>query len=69
MALSKRVHTEKLIQESKDKHTGHTVHSLTGNDPGNLSHAYGGRYGSSSIPKYKIPSTVRFEYPGSVTID
>jgi len=59
MALSKHIHAEKLIQDSKDKHTGHTVHSLTGNDPGNQTHAYCGRYGTSSIPKYKIPSTVR----------
>jgi len=60
MALSKHVHPDKLIQDSRDKRSGHTVHSLTGNDPGNLSNAYGGRYGTSSTPKYKIPSTVFF---------
>lgn len=59
MALSRHVHPEKLIQDAKDKHHTHTVHSLTGNAPENLCHAYGGRYGTSSIPKYKIPSTVR----------
>jgi len=57
MPLSKHVHPDKLLQDAKDKHSGHTFHSLTGNDPGNFAHSYGGRYGTSSIPKYKIPST------------
>ncbi|KAF9792428.1 glutamate decarboxylase [Thelephora terrestris] len=57
MALSKHVHPDRLIQEAKDKHSGHAIHTLIGNAPGDYSHAYSGRYGTCSIPKYKIPST------------
>ena len=63
MALSKHVHPDRLIQEAKDKPSGHSTHSLTGHDPGALANAYGGRYGTSSTPKYKIPSTVRLRSP------
>ncbi|THH14323.1 hypothetical protein EW146_g5991 [Bondarzewia mesenterica] len=52
MALSKHVDPERLIEQSKDKPSH--VHHLTKSDPSNLS--YGARYGTSSIPKYKIPS-------------
>jgi glutamate decarboxylase len=57
MALSKHVHPDRLIQEAKDKKSGHSTHSLTGNHPGTVSFAYGGRYGVSPVPKYNIPST------------
>jgi glutamate decarboxylase len=57
MALSKHVHPDRLIQESKDKPSGHAIHTLLGGSPGDYSHAYSGRYGTTSVPKYKIPST------------
>lgn len=53
MSLSKHVNPEHLIQQSKDKPLH--AHHLTKSDPTSLS--YGARYGTSSVPKYKIPST------------
>ncbi|KAA1471234.1 glutamate decarboxylase [Dentipellis sp. KUC8613] len=54
MALSKHVNPDRLLSDSKDKKMH--VHQLTKTNPNSLSHTYGARYGTSSIPKYHIPS-------------
>ncbi|TFY71766.1 hypothetical protein EVG20_g1257 [Dentipellis fragilis] len=54
MALSKHVNPDRLLSDSKDKKTH--IHQLTKTNPNSLSHAYGARYGTASIPKYHIPS-------------
>ncbi|EGO03868.1 hypothetical protein SERLA73DRAFT_175556 [Serpula lacrymans var. lacrymans S7.3] len=54
MALSKHVNPDRLIQESRDKKNHH--HSLTKSDPNKVTHPYGARYGTASIPKFHIPS-------------
>ncbi|KAI0747902.1 glutamate decarboxylase [Daedaleopsis nitida] len=51
MALSKHLNPDQLIQSAKD-HKSH-VHSSTNHQ---AVHAYGGRYGTEPIPKYKLPS-------------
>ena len=47
-----------LLQDKPDKKHAH-AHLLTQNDPNVASHTYGARYGTSSFPKFKMPSTVR----------
>ncbi|KAH7930877.1 glutamate decarboxylase [Leucogyrophana mollusca] len=54
MALSKHINPDRLIQESQDKKHHH--HSLTHTDVNKMSHPYGARYGTASIPKYHMPS-------------
>ncbi|KAG2349361.1 glutamate decarboxylase [Suillus weaverae] len=54
MALSKHINPDRLIRESKDKKSNH--HHLTGTDSGATSHPYGARYGTTSIPKFHLPS-------------
>ncbi|KAG6896114.1 hypothetical protein C0992_010255 [Termitomyces sp. T32_za158] len=54
MALSKHVNPETLIRESQDKRSHH--HGLTQANLSEIEHAYGSRYGTNPIPKYKIPS-------------
>jgi len=61
MALSKRVNPEHILKESKDKGTKpRSGHNLTGSNQDTIHRAgaarYGDRYGSDSVPKYKIPS-------------
>ncbi|KAI9455579.1 glutamate decarboxylase [Lactarius psammicola] len=61
MALSKRVNPEHIIKESKDKGIKpRSAHHLTDSNQDTIHHAggsrYTSRYGSSSVPKYKIPS-------------
>ncbi|KAH9854009.1 glutamate decarboxylase [Lenzites betulinus] len=51
MALSKHLNADQLIQSAKD-HKGH-IHSSTAHTAVS---AYGGRYGTDPIPKYKLPS-------------
>ncbi|KAI0033232.1 glutamate decarboxylase [Vararia minispora EC-137] len=55
--LSKHVNPEAIVKESRDKkdHKKH-AHLLTQSDPGKLTHTYGARYGTASLPKYQIPS-------------
>ncbi|OJA11030.1 hypothetical protein AZE42_13068 [Rhizopogon vesiculosus] len=55
MALSKHINPDRLVRESKDKKFHHH-HHLTGTDVNSTSHPYGARYGTASIPKYRIPS-------------
>ncbi|KAI0303395.1 glutamate decarboxylase [Multifurca ochricompacta] len=60
MALSKHVNPERIIKESRDKVIKRTTHHLTGSSQDTVHHIrarYGSRYGSDSVPKYKIPST------------
>ncbi|KAM5539095.1 hypothetical protein V8D89_007318 [Ganoderma adspersum] len=52
MALSKHINPDHLIQISKD-HKAHHLHSSTNH---HSVHAYGARYGTDPIPKYRIPS-------------
>ncbi|TFK55286.1 glutamate decarboxylase [Heliocybe sulcata] len=54
MVLSKHINPDKILQDSQDKHFKH--HALTGTNANTISHAYGARYGTEPIPKYKIPS-------------
>jgi glutamate decarboxylase len=61
MALSKHVNPEHIIKESKDKAIKpRTAHHLTNVDQDEVHSPvgarYGARYGTSSLPKYKIPS-------------
>jgi glutamate decarboxylase len=53
MALSKHIHVDNILQECRD-------HKRVGITPGKrkvqVSHAYGARYGTQSIPKHHIPS-------------
>ncbi|KAI0003248.1 glutamate decarboxylase [Russula compacta] len=64
MALSKHVNPEHILKESRDKITKpKTAHHLTETDQDTVHqgsgarYGYGARYGTTSIPKYKIPST------------
>ncbi|KAF9232149.1 glutamate decarboxylase [Melanogaster broomeanus] len=52
MSLSKHINPERLIRESKDKK--HRYHHLT--NVNTVSHPYGARYGTQSIPKFHLPS-------------
>ncbi|KIJ69511.1 hypothetical protein HYDPIDRAFT_172890 [Hydnomerulius pinastri MD-312] len=54
MSLSKHINPDRLIRESKDKHHHH--HHLTGTDVNKVSHPYGARYGTVSVPKFHLPS-------------
>ncbi|KAI9463388.1 glutamate decarboxylase [Russula earlei] len=61
MALSRHVNTEHILKESRDKETKpRSVHHLTNSNQDTVHHStgarYGSRYGTSSVPKYKIPS-------------
>ncbi|KAI0060885.1 glutamate decarboxylase [Artomyces pyxidatus] len=56
MSLSKHVNPDHLIKESKDKHEK-SHHLTTKASSSALTHTYGSRYGTSSVPKYRIPST------------
>ncbi|KAL4067522.1 glutamate decarboxylase [Scleroderma citrinum] len=51
--LSKHINPESLIRDSKDK-THH--HHIAGTDPSRIPHPYTARYGTSSIPRFRIPS-------------
>ncbi|KAI1790806.1 hypothetical protein LXA43DRAFT_1095219, partial [Ganoderma leucocontextum] len=53
MALSKHINPDHLIQISKDHKSHHLHHSSSHHQ---VVHAYGARYGTDPIPKYKIPS-------------
>jgi len=55
MSLSHHINPDHLVKQSMDKK--HTVHHLTQTKHDQVSHPYGGRYGTSSVPKYKMPST------------
>ncbi|VDC05381.1 unnamed protein product, partial [Peniophora sp. CBMAI 1063] len=58
--LSKHIDPDHLIQQARDKETSKKTahaHLLTQNDPNTQSHTYGARYGTSSFPKFKLPST------------
>lgn len=52
--LSKHINPDRLIRESKDKKSHH--HHLTGTNVNSISHPYGARYGTESIPKFHLPS-------------
>ncbi|KAI0049999.1 glutamate decarboxylase [Auriscalpium vulgare] len=54
MSLSKHINPDHLLQESRDKKEKHPRHTAANTS---LTHTYGGRYGTSSLPKYKLPST------------
>ncbi|KAI6167114.1 pyridoxal phosphate-dependent transferase [Pisolithus thermaeus] len=54
MSISKHIDPEVLIREGRDKRHAH--HHLFGGDPSRVSHPYNARYGTESIPKFKIPS-------------
>ena len=54
MSLSKHINSENILQQARD-HRSH-AHHLTKSDPNQNSAAYGARYGTEPIPKYKIPS-------------
>jgi len=61
MALSRHVNAEHIIKESKDKGIKHrTAHHLTNTSQDTVHHTtgarYASRYGSLSLPKYKIPT-------------
>lgn len=56
MALAKHVNPDRLLQEAKDKKARNHAHHLTQTDPTQTSSAYGARYGTLPLPKYKIPS-------------
>ncbi|KAN0105453.1 Pyridoxal phosphate-dependent transferase [Russula decolorans] len=61
MALSKHVNPEHIIKESRDKAIKpRTAHHLTNTDQDAIQNPvgsrYGARYGTSSLPKYKIPN-------------
>ena len=58
MALSRHVDPDKLIQQARDKKAKNHAHHLTNSDPTLMSSAYGARYGTSPLPKYKIPYKV-----------
>lgn len=53
MSISKHIDPEVLIREGRDKRHAH--HRLVGGDPSRVSHPYNARYGTESIPKFKIP--------------
>ncbi|RPD65905.1 glutamate decarboxylase [Lentinus tigrinus ALCF2SS1-7] len=53
MALSKHLNADQLIQSAKDNPSKVHVHSSTNH---NINNAYGARYGTDPIPKYKLPS-------------
>jgi glutamate decarboxylase len=56
MALSKHVKPENILRDSKDK-VPRTPHHLTGSSQDKVHTArYGSRYGTESVPKYKIPA-------------
>ncbi|KAI0262895.1 glutamate decarboxylase [Gloeopeniophorella convolvens] len=62
MALSKHVNPEHILKEARDKgHKARGAHAFTQLNPNAIHQSqgsrYGDRYGSSSVPKYKIPST------------
>ncbi|KAL5529445.1 hypothetical protein ACEPAG_5430 [Sanghuangporus baumii] len=57
MALAKHVNPDRLIQQAKDKRAPNHSHHLTKTDPTHTTSAYGARYGTFSLPKYKIPSS------------
>ncbi|KAG6334007.1 hypothetical protein ID866_5090 [Astraeus odoratus] len=52
-AINGHINPEVLIRESKDKKRHH---HLSGTDPSRIAHPYNARYGTSSIPKFHIPS-------------
>ncbi|KAI0674361.1 glutamate decarboxylase [Trametes maxima] len=54
MALSKHLNPDKLVQDALDnKGPGIHIHSSTNH---HAVHAYGARYGTQPIPKYRLPS-------------
>ncbi|KAI6006030.1 pyridoxal phosphate-dependent transferase [Pisolithus albus] len=53
MSISKHIDPEVLIREGRDKR--HVHHRFIGGDPSRVSHPYNARYGTESIPKFKIP--------------
>lgn len=57
MALSKHINPERLIQQSMDKKIPYGIHHLTNTKYDSVAPAYGGRYGTQPVPKFKIPST------------
>ncbi|KAI0255407.1 glutamate decarboxylase [Lactifluus subvellereus] len=58
MALSKHVNPDQILREARDKIVRpRTPHHLT--DTSQDAVHYGSRYGCTSVPKYKIPSTAR----------
>jgi glutamate decarboxylase len=52
MALSKHVNPDRIIQEAQDKHSPHGHHGAKDI----VSDAYGGRYATNAIPKYRLAS-------------
>jgi len=54
MALSKHIHPDKLLQDSHDKKR--RLHGLTKTNLHEVQHAYGARYSTNPVPKYKIAS-------------
>ncbi|KAI0372007.1 glutamate decarboxylase [Pilatotrama ljubarskyi] len=53
MALSKHLNPDQLIQAAEDNHGRGRIHSSTNH---HAVHAYGARYGTEPIPKYRLPS-------------
>ncbi|EJD02107.1 glutamate decarboxylase [Fomitiporia mediterranea MF3/22] len=56
MALARHVNPDKLLQDARDHKAKNHAHHLTNTDPTSSVSAYGARYGTYPLPKYKIPS-------------
>lgn len=57
MSLSKHINPDRLLREAREHKKTTSLSALVQPDHGgNLNHPYAARYGTTSVPKYSIPS-------------